>query len=215
MRTPSLDIDSYLGAAARPTSRLGHGGLGAAQLRADPAAHELEAGDRHLPRALPLPLPASRAGSIRCSSTTSRPTSTWDRTSRFAAAKRTLTELEGRRKESWRIPDHAIVLYATVPQHRAGLHPGSLRRVHQLPGLARRVGDALLGAGPSRRRRPGSPTAIGKPTSTCSPRRWSRISASARPSSATAARGANRQQTFGKFEKALGWYHAEIDRAIA
>jgi hypothetical protein len=26
--------------------------------------------------------------------------------------------------------------------------------------------------------------------------------------------GANRVQTFGKFEKALGWYHDEIERAI-
>ena len=26
--------------------------------------------------------------------------------------------------------------------------------------------------------------------------------------------GANRVQTFGKFEKALGWYHQEIDAAI-
>jgi hypothetical protein len=26
--------------------------------------------------------------------------------------------------------------------------------------------------------------------------------------------GANKVQTFGKFEKALGWYHDEIDRAI-
>ena len=50
---------------------------------ADPAAHELEAGDRHLPRALPLPLPASRHGRSRCSSTTSRPTSAWAATSRI------------------------------------------------------------------------------------------------------------------------------------
>jgi hypothetical protein len=27
--------------------------------------------------------------------------------------------------------------------------------------------------------------------------------------------GANTQQTFGKFEKALGWYHREIDAALA
>ena len=27
--------------------------------------------------------------------------------------------------------------------------------------------------------------------------------------------GANRQQTFGKFEKALGWYHHEVDAALA
>ena len=27
--------------------------------------------------------------------------------------------------------------------------------------------------------------------------------------------GANRQQTFGKFEKALGWYHQEVEKAIA
>ena len=27
--------------------------------------------------------------------------------------------------------------------------------------------------------------------------------------------GANQRQTFGKFEKALGWYHQEIERAIS
>jgi Ring hydroxylating alpha subunit (catalytic domain) len=27
--------------------------------------------------------------------------------------------------------------------------------------------------------------------------------------------GANREQTFGKFEKALGWYHREVDKAVA
>ena len=27
--------------------------------------------------------------------------------------------------------------------------------------------------------------------------------------------GANSRQTFGKFEKALGWYHREIDAALA
>jgi hypothetical protein len=26
--------------------------------------------------------------------------------------------------------------------------------------------------------------------------------------------GANRQQTFGKFEKALGWYHKEVAAAV-
>ena len=34
---------------------------------------------------------------------------------RMAAAKRTLTELEGQPKESWRIRDHAIVLYQLFP----------------------------------------------------------------------------------------------------
>ena len=48
-------------AAARPRG-LDNGRLGAAQLRADRQEHELEAGDRHLPRALPLPLPAPRDG---------------------------------------------------------------------------------------------------------------------------------------------------------
>ena len=74
-----------------------------------------------------------------------------------------------------------------LPQHGADLHPGSLRRVHQLPGLARRIGDAVLGAGAARRRRPRSPTATGRPMSISSPPRWSRISASARPSSAISA----------------------------
>jgi hypothetical protein len=27
--------------------------------------------------------------------------------------------------------------------------------------------------------------------------------------------GANRQQTFGKFEKALGWYHQQVESAVS
>ena len=34
---------------------------------------------------------------------------------RWAAAKRTLTELEGQPKENWRIRDHAIVFYQLFP----------------------------------------------------------------------------------------------------
>ena len=86
---------AYLGAAEGRPVGLGHAGLGAAYFRADPAAHELEAGDRHLPRALSLPLPASRHACPRCSSTTSPTYERMGRHMRFAAAKRTLTELEG------------------------------------------------------------------------------------------------------------------------
>ena len=39
----------------------------------------------------------------------------------------------------------------------------------------------------------------------------SRISASARSIQRNFRSGANRQQTFGKFEKALGWYHKEVE----
>ena len=58
----SLDIDPYLGALKADLSGWDMQGWELHSFRADPAAHELEAGDRHLPRALPLPLPASRHG---------------------------------------------------------------------------------------------------------------------------------------------------------
>ena len=55
-----LDIDPYLGALQADLSGWDMQGWELHSFRADPAAHELEAGDRHLPRALSLPLPASR-----------------------------------------------------------------------------------------------------------------------------------------------------------
>ena len=109
----SLDIDRYLGAQGRPVE-LGHAGLGTAFLRAAPAAHELEAGDRHLPRALSLPLPASRHG-VPCSSDNIATYERMGNHMRWAAAKRSLTELEETPKENWRIRDHAIVFYSLFP----------------------------------------------------------------------------------------------------
>ena len=44
-------------------------------------------------------------------------------------------------------------------------------------------------------------------------RPWSRISAIGETIQRNCHTGANRPQTFGKFEKALGWYHAEVEKA--
>ena len=58
-RSTSTWTNSY-GPVKADLDLLGHGRLGRAVDHAAPAAHELEAGDRHLPRALSLPLPARR-----------------------------------------------------------------------------------------------------------------------------------------------------------
>ncbi len=117
-------------------------------------------------------------------------------------------------KESWRIRDHAIVFYSAVSQHRADLHPGSLRRVLELPDLTRRSGLASLGAG-RRRRRQQSPKSYWKANVDLFANALVEDLAHRRDHPEQLQERRQPQQTFGKFEKALGWYHGEIDKALS
>ena len=73
-----------------------------------------------------------------------------ERHSRFAVCKPSLLEVETQPRETWRLRDHAVVLYNLFPNTVLAYTAGSLRRVHQLPGVARRSADQRLDPGRSR-----------------------------------------------------------------
>ncbi|TMJ31557.1 MAG: Rieske 2Fe-2S domain-containing protein [Alphaproteobacteria bacterium] len=133
---------------------------------------------------------------------------------RIAAAKRTLTEIESQPKADWRILDHAIVLYSIFPNTVLTYtqdHCGIFTSFPISPEEAVLHFSVLIS--PEEKAR--------KPESYWEANR--NLFASAlvedlgigETIQRNCHTGANRQQTFGKFEKALGWYHAEVDRAIA
>ena len=137
-----------------------------------------------------------------------------DRHVRLAAAKRSLTGLEGQPTGSWRILDHAIVLYLLFPntvlaytQDHCGIFSsfpvGPDESMMQLTMLvppeekARKTEEYWAANVELFTAALGEDFAMGEA-----------IQRNFRS-------GANQHQTFGKFEKALGWYHREIDRALA
>ncbi len=136
-----------------------------------------------------------------------------DRHIRIAAAKRTLGELEGRPKQDWRILDHAIVLYSIFPNTVLAYtqdHCGVFTSYPIAPEEAVLHFSVLIS--PEEKAK--------KPENYWEANR--NVFASALVEDLDIGEtiqrnchtGANRHQTFGKFEKALGWYHAEIDRAL-
>ena len=137
-----------------------------------------------------------------------------DRHLRMAAAKRTLTELEGQPKESWRILDHAIVLYQLFPntvltytQDHCGVFTSFPVSPDELV-----MQFSVLVSPEEKAKKPESywkanvdlfATALGEDFA---------IGESIQRNFRS---GANSRQTFGKFEKALGWYHKEVENAVA
>ena len=133
---------------------------------------------------------------------------------RIAAAKRTLTELEGQPKENWRIVDHAIVLYAMFPNTVLTYtqdHCGIFTSFPIAPEESVLHFSVLVS--PEEKAK--------KPESYWEANR--NLFASAlvedlgigETIQRNCHSGANQQQTFGKFEKALGWYHQEVEKAVS
>jgi phenylpropionate dioxygenase-like ring-hydroxylating dioxygenase large terminal subunit len=137
-----------------------------------------------------------------------------DRHMRVAAAKRTLMELEARPRDSWRILDHAVVLYLLFPNTVLihGQDHCSVFTTFPLSAEESVMHLSVLVDPKERTKKPESywnvtvemlRTALGEDFA---------IGEGVQRNFHT---GANHQQTFGKFEKALGWYHREIDAALA
>jgi phenylpropionate dioxygenase-like ring-hydroxylating dioxygenase large terminal subunit len=137
-----------------------------------------------------------------------------DRHLRMAAAKRTLTELEGQPKESWRILDHAIVLYQLFPNTVLTYtqdHCGVFTSFPVSPDESVMQFSVLVSP-EEKAKKPESywqanvdlfATALGEDFA---------IGESIQRNFRS---GANSRQTFGKFEKALAWYHKEVEAAVS
>ncbi|HEY2871329.1 MAG TPA: aromatic ring-hydroxylating dioxygenase subunit alpha [Reyranella sp.] len=134
-----------------------------------------------------------------------------DRHMRAIAAKRSLTEVEKQPQESWRILDHTLVLYQLFPNTVLIYGKDHCNVFCTFPISAE---ESVLHV--SMLFDPQEP----------GPENWQDRSfgmlqkalgedfAIAEGVQRNFHSGANERQTFGKFEKALGWYHNEIDRAL-
>ena len=132
---------------------------------------------------------------------------------RWAAAKRTLTELEGQPRENWRIRDHAIVFYQLFPNTVLTYTEDHCGVFTSFPVTADKSVMQFSVLVPPEEK-------AAKPESY-----WKKnvdLFAAALVEDFGIGEtiqhnfrsGANHQQTFGKFEKALGWYHQAVENAV-
>jgi len=137
-----------------------------------------------------------------------------DRHLRMAAAKRTLTELEGQPKEAWRILDHAIVLYQLFPNTVLTYtqdHCGVFTSFPVSPDESVMQFSVLV----SPEEKAKKPESYWKANVDLFAIALSEDFAIGESIQRNFPTGANSRQTFGKFEKALGWYHKEVADAVA
>src|SRR5258707_7065268 len=137
-----------------------------------------------------------------------------DRHLRMAAAKRTLTELEGQPKEAWNIRDHAIVLYQLFPNTVLTYtqdHCGVFTSFPVSPDESVMHFSVLVSPEEKARK----PECYWKANVDLFAAALVEDFGIGETIQRNFRTGANRQQTFGKFEKALGWYHQEVERAVS
>jgi phenylpropionate dioxygenase-like ring-hydroxylating dioxygenase large terminal subunit len=137
-----------------------------------------------------------------------------DRHMRVAAAKRTLTELETRPRDSWRILDHAVVLYQLFPNTVLIYGKDHCSVFTSFPvSVDESVMHLSVLVDPAERAK--KPQAYWDGTVGMLQTALAEDFAIGEGVQRNFRSGANCRQTFGKFEKALGWYHREIDTALA
>jgi phenylpropionate dioxygenase-like ring-hydroxylating dioxygenase large terminal subunit len=137
-----------------------------------------------------------------------------DRHLRMAAAKRTLTELEGQPRETWRILDHAIVLYQLFPNTVLTYtqdHCGVFTSFPVSPDESVMQFSVLV----SPEEKAKKPESYWKANVDLFAIALSEDFAIGESIQRNFPTGANKRQTFGKFEKALGWYHREVEGAVS
>ena len=136
-----------------------------------------------------------------------------DRHSRFAVAKTTLLEIDKAPREKWRLLDHAVMLYNLFPNTVLAYtadHCGVFTSYPVSPDEAL-INVTVLVDPVVRATRPESYWKTNQDLILSALAEDFTVGASIQ---ANVRSGANRVQTFGKFEKALGWYHAEIQKAL-
>jgi phenylpropionate dioxygenase-like ring-hydroxylating dioxygenase large terminal subunit len=132
---------------------------------------------------------------------------------RVAAAKRTLTDLETRPRESWRIREHAVVLYQLFPNTVLIYGQDHCSVFTTFPvSVDESVMHLSVLVDPQERQR--KPEAYWTATTDMLKTALAEDFAIGEGIQRNFRAGANGQQTFGKFEKALGWYHHEVDTAL-
>lgn len=137
-----------------------------------------------------------------------------DRHSRFAVAKRTLLEIDRQPRETWRLLDHAVMLYNLFPNtvlaytadHCGVFTSYPVSPDESLINVSILVDPAV---------RATQPEAYWKKNQDLILSALAEDFAVGATIQANFRSGANAVQTFGKFEKALGWYHADIDDALS
>jgi len=133
---------------------------------------------------------------------------------RLSAAKRSLLELDSRPKEEWRILDHAIVLYELFPNTVLAYtqdHCGIFTSFPVSPDES--VMQLSMLVPPEEKAN--KPESYWKENVDLFTAALAEDFGIGETIQRNFRSGANYRQTFGKFEKALGWYHQEIEAAVA
>jgi len=137
-----------------------------------------------------------------------------DRHSRFGVAKKTLLDIDKEPSETWRLLDHAVMLYNLFPHTVLAYtadHCGVFTSYPVSPDEAL-INVTVLVDPVVRATRPESYWKTNQDLILAALAEDFTVGGS---SQANFRSGANKVQTFGKFEKALGWYHDEIDKALS
>ncbi len=135
------------------------------------------------------------------------------RHSRFAVCKPSLLEVETLPREDWRLRDHAVVLYNLFPNTVLAYtadHCGIFTSYPVTPDESL-INVSILVDPVERAKKPESYWKTNQGLILAALDEDFTVGATVQ---ANFRSGANKVQTFGKFEKALGWYHQEIEKAI-
>jgi phenylpropionate dioxygenase-like ring-hydroxylating dioxygenase large terminal subunit len=134
--------------------------------------------------------------------------------SRFAVGKHSLLELEQQPREQWRLREHAVMLYNLFPNTVLAYtedHCGVFTSYPVSPDESL-INVSVLVDPEVRATRPESHWKTNQDLILAALAEDFTVGTTIQ---ANFRSGVNKVQTFGKFEKALGWYHADIARAIA
>ena len=136
-----------------------------------------------------------------------------DRHLRAIAARRNLSELEKQPRGAWRVLDHAAVLYQLFP-NTVLIYDRNLCTVFAIFPLSTEESVLRLAVLADPRERAKNPDEYWDRHFGIVQKALGEDFAIAEGVQRNFHSGANERQTFGKFEKALGWYHGEIDSAL-
>jgi phenylpropionate dioxygenase-like ring-hydroxylating dioxygenase large terminal subunit len=134
--------------------------------------------------------------------------------SRFAVGKHSLLQIDQQPREQWRLRDHAVMLYNLFPNTVLAYtedHCGVFTSYPISPDQSL-INVSVLVDPEVRATQPESYWKTNQDLILAALDEDFTVGSTVQ---ANFRSGANKVQTFGKFEKALGWYHEEIARALA